>query len=189
MPIPLIYAGVVLGGMIATSVTSGYVIEKTIGDGDYSATDAAFDVGIGAMGGAVVGPSLKIGGRMAVGLARYGGKARKFGKHSDEAAETIITAVGKSGKDYQKLGIAYVGETSKTMVVGHNSGSSGGRSEQNASKVPSGGTKAQTVPPSVRGQRLKTLMKEIGYGKVARDVCPKGYKLVRTKTGFICQLK
>lgn len=47
MPLPLL----IVGGGIAASVTLGYILEKTIGDGDYSGRDFAVDATMGVIPG------------------------------------------------------------------------------------------------------------------------------------------
>ena len=185
MPAPIIVVGIGMG----LGVIGGYITEKTVGDGHYSGTDMAIDAGVGALGGGVVGPVAKMTGRATIGMARYANRVRKFGKHSDEAVDAMIYTAGALTRPayVRPVGITAIGEFTK---VGINTLSSGSRSERNGPNVgPGGKNRSKTVPPSVRGVALKNLLRKEGYGKVARDVCPKGYKLVRTKTGFVCQLK
>lgn len=62
MPVPLVAlaAGMVAG--VVVSVGGGYIMEKTIGDGDYSMRDASIDMGIGLVPGAAFAkPIAKIG--------------------------------------------------------------------------------------------------------------------------------
>lgn len=131
--------------MVVASVTSGYVLEKTVGDGTYSNRDAAFDIGIGAMGGAVIGPTIKVGAKASVGIARYLGKARKHGKLSDEAGQAIIASVRSSAKHYKPIGVSAIGESTKAGLGRFMS--SGSRSEGNASKVGPGGNTPGVYEP------------------------------------------
>lgn len=68
MPAPLI----VIGAGIAGSVTLGYILEKTMGDGDYSGRDLAVDVTMGVIPG--VGYA-----KPAVSIARKGNILRRMG--------------------------------------------------------------------------------------------------------------
>lgn len=61
MPVPLLVIAAAAVGSVAVSVTSGYILERTIGDGEYSGRDAAVDIGLGLIpGAALVKPGVKI---------------------------------------------------------------------------------------------------------------------------------
>ena len=98
MPIPLLVIAAAALGSVAISVTSGYIIEKTIGDGDYSNRDAAIDVGLGLIPGAALAkPGLKI-----VASARH---LRHFERGVDTVKGTAFAFAHLNRHNFKQLGI------------------------------------------------------------------------------------
>lgn len=121
MPLPLlaIAVGAVVG--VTVSVVGGYVIEKTIGDGDYSQRDLAIDVGLGLVPGAALAkPAAKI-----LASARH---LRHYDPKMGDTLGTAVTALAfVNRKNLKQLGLygattAAVGG-SYDWMVGSSSGS------------------------------------------------------------------
>ncbi len=64
MPLPLLAYAVAAGGGMVT----GYVIDHMVGDGEYTKEEALLDASLGLVGGSVIKPVLRIGGRAKTSL-------------------------------------------------------------------------------------------------------------------------
>lgn len=175
MPIPLIvYAGAALGGVLI-SVGSGYILEKTIGDGDYSGRDLAIDSGLGLIpGAALVKPGAKI-------LA----SARHL-RHFDRSVDTLRGATAGIVY-YNRRNLAQIGiHQSATVLIGGaydrlTSGSSG-----------TSATGAVTRPSKTKkfpGANI-IVPRKLPKGASGRSrtglACPPGYKLQKHRGRWMC---
>lgn len=100
MVLPLL----LLGGSVAVSVGIGYVLDRTIGDGDYTKQDLAVDVTLGLIPGVgLIKPAGRIGGH-AVKVARVYQKG-------DKAGDVGMAMVYLSRHEIKPI--------TKTLVAGH----------------------------------------------------------------------
>jgi hypothetical protein len=141
MPVPLLAYAVAVGAGMAT----GYVIDHLVGDGRYTKEEAVLDATLGLVGGSVVKPVLRIGGRAktslrisrgspsltqrAVGFKRdpvmWGSKldqgayiAIRTGKQSGRDAKRIVKFFGVSGAHSYYLAARGTGPPSRPSPTG-----------------------------------------------------------------------
>jgi hypothetical protein len=98
MALPVLVA---VGAGIASGLATGYVIDKTLGDGNYTRNEMVTDAILGAAG---IG-MLRHGGRLAKGHAKY---ASLLAKHYDPAVDTVkgltMVYLMKNGNDVYRAG-------------------------------------------------------------------------------------
>lgn len=112
MPVPLIALGLAAGGGIAT----GYVIDHLVGDSKYTAEEAVLDASLGAVGGSLVKPALRIGQRLRTGVRVSAGRPttferlayraktdRVFASKRDAAMYALYTSGSRSGGDVKRI--------------------------------------------------------------------------------------
>ena len=98
MVAPIIIVGAIALGSVAVSVASGYLLEKSIGDKDYSDRDLAVDVALGLVPGAALAkPGLKI----AASLRHL----RHFERGVDTAKGVAIGLAYYNRKNFKPIGI------------------------------------------------------------------------------------
>jgi len=161
----------------AAGLVGGYVADHYLGDGEYSAGEAAFDAAGGALGGSLVKPGITVGGRVfTVGRAHFS-KSSSF-SFADDAVGTTAAIV--SG-NIRPIGIAastsYLGDQ-YTLAQ-----SSASRSERNASKVGAGGTPSRKKLDSRFSYKVKNQYDRARYRDGLRGPCKKGYVLHRATNG------
>ena len=106
MPVPILVA---VGAGVVSGVATGYVIDKAIGDGNYTRNEMVTDA---VLGGAGIG-MIKHAGRLAKGHAKFG---HMLAKHYDPTVDTVkgiaMVYIWKHGDDIYKAG-----KTAATIVA------------------------------------------------------------------------
>ena len=101
---PIFIPILVLGGSVAISVGVGYILDRTIGDGDYTKQDLAVDVTLGLIPGVGL---LKPMGRIGMHAARVARVAEK----GDTAGDVAMGMIYLSRHEIKPI--------SKTLIAGH----------------------------------------------------------------------
>ena len=112
MPIPLIAYAVAAGGGMVT----GYVIDHIVGDGKYTKEEAVLDASLGIVGGSLVKPVVRIGGRAKTSLRISSGKPTllersvgfrtepiMWGSKFDQGAYIALRVGKQSGGDVKRI--------------------------------------------------------------------------------------
>jgi hypothetical protein len=176
MVAPLVIAAAVgvgyIASQIAISVGTGYAIDKTLGDGNYTRRELATDAVMGAIPG--------------VGLLRPAGKilysSRKLA-YIDKTDRARDVALGMAY--YNRANIAVIGKTIATekavsllagALIAESGRASSSSYQQSASRP---GT-------SKRSGMVKPTWKSGGKGGKMRPSCPSGHKLRRIGKRLMC---
>ena len=174
MAIPLIvYAGAALGGVLV-SVGSGYILEKTIGDGDYSGRDLAIDAGLGVIPGAAFVKPL---GKIALS-ARY---LKYFDEAEDTARAALFWMAVYNRRNFQQIGIH---QASKVLIGGSYDHLTSGSSGTSATRASTRASKTKKFP----GANIITPVKSRrgASGKQHGLTCPPGFKLQKHRGRWMC---
>ncbi len=143
MVAPLIIVGAIALGSVAVSVASGYLLEKSIGDKDYSDRDLAVDVALGLIPGAALA---KPGAKIALSLRRL----RHFERGVDTAKGAVIALAHYNRRNFKPIGIW--GAT--TVLAGgvydylSNSGGSSTGGSTRPQKISKAGSGSSTTSPT-----------------------------------------
>ena len=176
MVAPLVIAAVAgigyIASQIALSVGTGYAIDKTLGDGNYTRRELATDAVLGAIPGVgLLRPASKI---------VYSARHLRFLEKSDRIRDV---ALGMTY--YNRANIAVIGKTIATekgvsLLAGAliaESGRASSSSYQQSASRPGTSKKSGMVKPT---------WKSGGKGGKMRPSCPSGHKLRRVGKRLMC---
>jgi len=166
---PLIGAGIGLVG--------GYVVDHYLGDGEYSAGEAAFDAAGGALGGSLAKPVTTVGGRVfTIGRAHFS-KSTSFSFADDAIGTTAAIASG----NVKPIGIAVTTSYFGDQYTHAHQSSDVGRASEGT--VASGGTKKFAEHGGYRPFHGKS---QKGWKVGRKGPCRKGYVLSKLDGNWFC---
>lgn len=168
MPVPLLALALAAGG----GMTTGFLIDHLVGDGEYSAEEAVLDASLGMVGGSLLRPTLRIGSRLknSVRISRgrpstfervaYRAQTGKpvFSNRRDAAMWAMYRTGTQSGPDARRVGKFYGVSGAHSYYLASRSRGSG---------APTGQTSTRTARPDTRGAREFMRRKGSSAGSVA----------------------
>jgi hypothetical protein len=185
MVAPLVIAAAVgvgyIASQIALSVGTGYAIDKTLGDGNYTRRELATDAVMGAIPG--------VGFLRPAGKILYSSRKLRFIDKTDRARDV---ALGMAY--YNRANIAVIGKTIATekgvsllagALIAESGRASSSSYQQSASRP---GTSSSTNRSRTRSgmNMVKPTWKSGGKGGKMRPSCPSGHKLRRVGKRLMC---
>jgi len=161
-----------IASQIAVSVGTGYAIDKTLGDGNYTRRELATDAVMGAIPG--------VGILRPAGKILYSSRKLRFIDKTDRARDVVLGMAF-----YNRANIAVIGKTIATekgvnllagALIAESGRASSSSYQQSASRP---GT-------SKRSSMVKPTWKSGGKGGKMRPSCPSGHKLRRVGKRLMC---
>ncbi len=182
MVAPLVIAAAVgvgyIASQIAISVGTGYAIDKTLGDGNYTRRELATDAVMGAIPG--------VGFLRPAGKILYSSRKLAYIDKTDRARDV---ALGMAY--YNRANIAVIGKTIATekgvnLLAGAliaESGRASSSSYQQSASRPGTSKKSGMMKPSWKLNKRDTKQHTKG---LYRPSCPSGYRLRRVGKRLMC---